>query len=444
MIPPAPVLWTEGLFLRAQHFQQQDAHLADRLAQVLALSHPWPWGLQELVLDGDALALGHLRLEALSLTFPDGCTVSAPRTAPLPPALDLATLNVPGDALLLHACLPLWGVQGSNLGSTPEGQPRRYGCHLLEVPDRFGEAGPAEIALLQPSLMLAPHPVPGTLALPVLRLRRSPEGAWNRDDTYLPPALALGALPALIRLLQHLRELARHKAEHLASLHRERTQSVLAFGVSDVASFWLLHAINRTLPLLTHHLRSPAHGPEEVYRTLVAWAGELQTFSSEGGAWELPPYDHQDLTGTFQDLGARIRSLLGTLVSHRCHRLPLQPVREGFLGTRLPADLARQADLYLSVRGDALSAAQAEQLPVRIKVGSPEDVERLLLSALPGIRLLPVPVPPAVLPVRIGNHYFALERQGTAYERMGAEGSLWLHLPASLPDLHLELLAILP
>ena len=52
------VVWQEGMFLRAQHFQQQDRHTAHLLQARAAPLRPHPWGLTELSLDRDLLASG--------------------------------------------------------------------------------------------------------------------------------------------------------------------------------------------------------------------------------------------------------------------------------------------------------------------------------------------------------------------------------------------------
>ena len=66
------VLWGEGLFLRPQHFQQQDQYHEARLHEIAGALHPYAWGVGSLKLDHDALANDTLRLSELSLIFQDG------------------------------------------------------------------------------------------------------------------------------------------------------------------------------------------------------------------------------------------------------------------------------------------------------------------------------------------------------------------------------------
>ena len=54
------VLWSEGLFLRPQHFQQQDRATEALLRGVLQASHLQPWGFRTLSLDAALLGMSEL------------------------------------------------------------------------------------------------------------------------------------------------------------------------------------------------------------------------------------------------------------------------------------------------------------------------------------------------------------------------------------------------
>ena len=68
------VIWQEGMFLRAQHFQQQDRWLEMLVRTRAAWLRPYPWGLVEMAIDRgrhlifDDLLQGHVHLS--QLTFP--------------------------------------------------------------------------------------------------------------------------------------------------------------------------------------------------------------------------------------------------------------------------------------------------------------------------------------------------------------------------------------
>jgi type VI secretion system secreted protein VgrG len=78
-------------------------------------------------------------------------------------------------------------------------------------------------------------------------------------------------------------------------------------------------------------------------------------------------------------------------------------------------------------------------VPLRFKVGAPDDVEKFVLSAMPGVRLSHAPQVPAALPVRPDTYYFTLESKGQMYERMMQAQSISIYVPSGIRELRLEL-----
>jgi type VI secretion system protein ImpJ len=443
------VLWGEGVFLRPQHFQQQERFLEARIAQGLAAAHAHAWGVREARLDPEALAAGSLSFEQLSLVFQDGTPFDAPREEPLPLPRNLGDLPGLGPEPMVYACLPLLNDSGGNSreAGTDAGRPVRFHLERTPLPDLHTDALEADVTVLRANVrtLLAEEGRDGHCALPVARLRQNPSGAWCADGAYLPPALALQGAPPLLGMLRALLDRLQAKSRALAGSHRERSRTVAEYGTADVASFWLLHSVNRSFPLLSHLLAFPQAHPEDLYQALAQLAAELLTFSTSWGLEDLPAYRHEDLAGTFHRLETLIRELLDTVISTRFTLIPLREVRPSFHIGHLESDrLGADCDFYLSVCADRPAAEVIETVPPRFKVGSPDDVDRILNSALPGVRLAHVTRTPAAVPVRIGNHYFALEPQGPIYERMLKARSICIYVPQGLPPMDFELVAVFP
>lgn len=443
------ILWGEGLFLRPQHFQQQDRFLEAGLARALAQGQGYPWGAAAARLDGAALAEGLLGCEELQVLFQDGTFYDAPGEEPLPRPRRLADLPGGGDERVVWACLPVLDGAGGNAAEPDRdgGRPARFLLDRIQVPDLHTEAPEAELTVLRANVRLRVdgEDRDGHHAVPVARLRRSGADAWAPDPAYVPPVLAVRAAPPLLAQLRELHGLLLARRRALAGSRRERAGTVAEYGAGDVASFWLLHTVSRCLPALAHLLDAPRVHPEAAYRLLAQLAGELTTFSTALGPEDVPAYRHGDLTGTFQRLGALVRELLDTVIPVRCLVLPLHQERPSFHAVRLEGDrLGPGCGLYLAVTCDRPAAEILEAVPRKLKVGSPEDVEQLLHSALPGVRLAHAARTPAAVPVRVGSHYFALEPQGSIFERMLAARSVCVYAPRALPPMTFDLIAVLP
>jgi len=49
------VAWTEGMFLRPQHFQQSDKYISNVIKQVCSGNLADPWGIIDISIDNDLL-----------------------------------------------------------------------------------------------------------------------------------------------------------------------------------------------------------------------------------------------------------------------------------------------------------------------------------------------------------------------------------------------------
>src|ERR1700736_4572332 len=83
------VVWSEGLFLRPQHFQQQERYLERYVETRCQALRGHSWGLTELELERDLLAIGKLGLRRAAGVFPDGTPFRMPDDHPLPPPLEV-------------------------------------------------------------------------------------------------------------------------------------------------------------------------------------------------------------------------------------------------------------------------------------------------------------------------------------------------------------------
>ncbi len=54
------IVWSEGLFLRPQHFQQQERYLERYVEGRAGPLRAWSWGFSELEIERDLLAVGKL------------------------------------------------------------------------------------------------------------------------------------------------------------------------------------------------------------------------------------------------------------------------------------------------------------------------------------------------------------------------------------------------
>lgn len=440
------VLWGEGLFLRPQHFQQQDLYHERRLHDSVSAVHPYAWGIGKLQVDRDALASNGLRLLELSLRFQDGELYDAPGADELPDAIDLHHLLQSQQSVTYYAALPAFKPFGGNFSQPGQAkEAARFTQANRDTSDLYTHAAQAELAYLTKKLRLVSEfePRDSYTHLPLLRLRRAAAGGFEMDPAFVPPSLSVAAAPPLFLQLRRLLDALQAKVSALYGHHREPSRNVIEFRSGDMSSFWLLHTASSAFASLTHHYHHPGLHPERLYEALLGVAGGLMTFSKSWTLADLPPYQHNDPGPSFEKLHQIIRELVDTVISSKYFAIALNQVRPSYYSGMLDSGkIDVKTAFYVAVSANMPLVELVDVVPLRFKVGAPDDVEKFVLSALPGVRLQHAPQVPAAVPVRPDTCYFSVEAKGQMYERMLQAKSISIYVPSGMQELKLELVAV--
>ncbi|RKP50981.1 type VI secretion system baseplate subunit TssK [Trinickia fusca] len=442
----AKLLWGEGLFLRPQHFQQQDAYHEARLFESIRSIQPFNWGVRSVRFDTDALSNNQLRVTELSLIFPDGTLYAAPQADELPETQSLDTLPEGVGEFVFYVALHPLRETGTNYSSDPgEHFTSRYASRQVPVADQFTDAAVADLTFLKTRVKLVGHNEPRAqlVTVPVARVRRTATSGFELDETFVPPSLSIDASPVLSLRLRQLIDALQAKVSALYGFHREPTKNIIEFRSGDIASFWLLHTANAAVASLVHLHQYPSLHPERLFHELLRLAGQLMTFSKRYALTDLPVYRHEDPGPVFAQLDTIVRDLLETVISTRYFAIALDEVRPSFHVGRLDSGkIDEKTTFFIAVSADMPPVELVDAVPARFKVGAPDDVDKLVLSAMPGVRLTYTPQVPPAVPVRPGACYFALETRGALYDRMLQAQSAMIYAPSGINELKLELIAV--
>lgn len=442
----AKILWGEGLFLRPQHFQRQDNYHEARLAETARALHPYAWGMRSLKFDAAALANGMLHATELSAVFPDGELYLAPHDDELPLPVSLNSLDGATEAVFYLALHPLKAIGGNCAPPQEEaGFDTRYTRRNNPSPDLYTNASTAELTYLHKNVRLLSEfeSRDQFLTIPVARVRRTASSGYELDTGFIPPSLSVQASTALHEQLRRLLDALQAKVSTLYGLHREPSKNIIEFRSGDVASFWLLHTANEAHAALSHLFHHPQLHPERLYQELLRLTGALMTFSKEYTLADLPVYRHDTPGIAFGQLDGILRDLLDTVISTRYFSIVLDEVRPSFHTGRLDSGkVDDKTTFYLAVSSSAPASELAETVPLRFKVGAPDDVDKLVLSAMPGVQLAYTPQVPAAIPVKPGACYFALQARGPLYDRMLQAQSIAIYAPSGIAELKLDLIAV--
>jgi type VI secretion system protein ImpJ len=434
------VVWQEGMFLRAQHFQQQDRYFESLLRARTAALRPHPWGLVEMAIDRDLLATGRFALTAARGVFEDGTPFAIPGETDHPPPLDLpeSTRNA---VVYLAAPVRQPGAVEIAGSDTSEG---RYGLHDFEAFDTHSaspQPAPLQVGRLRLRYLLETAERAGYLCIGLARIVEvAADRRASLDDRWIPPALVCAAAVPLAGLISELAGMLNQRGEALAA----RLTAPGARGVAEVADFLLLQSINRWQKLLAHWADAGNLHPEDLYAACVQMAGEFATFTEPTRRPNnYPAYRHEDLQRSFAPVVADLRRSLSAVLEQTAIPIPLQERRYGVrVGPILDRSILRAASFVLIVQADVPTETLRRLFPGQVKIGAVEHIRDLVNVAIPGIAVRPLPVAPRQIPFYAGASYFELDRNSPHWQQMQASGGFAIHLSGDFPNLQLELWAI--
>ncbi len=430
------VIWSEGLFLRPQHLQQQDRYFDYQIRRRIQLLEPYGWGFQVLELDENLLQLGKVALTRAEGILPDGTLFRLPVDVAKPL---VCAQEVAEDSIL---CLAVPAViQGSQEShdDSDERHSARYATAIREVADSHGLRGQAvavTTAVLRARLAALDTLTEKDVALPLCRiLERKPDGALILDRDFCPPRLALDHDSRLLTLGREVLSLIQTRARGLV----ERLTGA-GGNISSVADLLLLQALNRYVAMLDLQLGQPQLHPYSLFRTFTELAGELAALCRDTRlAEKVIPYDHTNPANGFLALYADLRSMLTRVFEQAATRLPVHPRKFGLTVIPLPDmnDL-RTNDLILALKADVPAEQLARLVPTRVKVGSIGKIRDIVNLQLPGCKLSHLPTAPRQLPYHAGYCYFRLEPQREIWNDVEQSGGFAVHVSGEVAGLVID------
>src|SRR5580658_3270987 len=244
------VIWSEGMFLRAQHFQQYDRYVEKLVRGRVDGVRAHPWGVIDLQLNRDLLAIGKFAVVTCRGILEDGTPFSIPEDADHPPPLELPENT---RDCIVYLILPARQPGGVEATSRAEETVARFGAAEYEASDTIEGAeteAQIQVGKLRLRYALETRERAGYVSLGLVRIVDvRADRSVLLDDKYIAPCLNCAAQQPLAGFLAELRGLLHHRGEALAA----RVAAPGTKGVAEIADFLLLQVVNRYEPLIAHY-----------------------------------------------------------------------------------------------------------------------------------------------------------------------------------------------
>ena len=436
------VIWSEGLFLKPHHLQQQDRYVERYVETRCESLIPYGWGFAEIELEQDFLSIGKLGVRRAAGVFPDGTPFRLPDDGAPPTPLEIGpdVRDTP-----VHLALPLRRAEMVDVDRTTQVDSlARLGVSEVKAADvtsESGEGAQLEVGELRTRLLLATDVTEAYACVPVAHIVECrSDQHLVLDDGFIPTVLHVKTASRLAAFMTELLGLFRHRGDTLGS----RVVATGRGGAAEVADFLMLQLINRYEPLLAHFAETGLLHPEAFYRVCVSVAGELATFTATSKRPPaLSPYQHHCLRASFDPVIEALRDALSAVMEQNAVPIPLELKKYGIRVARVPdPTLYDSAVFVLAAQADLPAEELRRKLPAQLRMGPAEEIANLVRLALPGVTVSPLPAAPRQLPFHAGSVYFELDQSGETWDKLKTSGGLAMHLAGEFPALELEFWAI--
>jgi type VI secretion system protein ImpJ len=443
------VVWYEGMNLDPHHFQQWDRHFRYLLDFRIGSIGRHDWGLVEVEIDRDALLNAHFNLLRCKGVTQDGLAFSIPDEDTAPNSRSFQEVfPATENELSVFLVVPVEEERGSNctLAGGGPGRETRYRMDTLSITDDNSGADERQIGVGRVNFQIrfGTEPREDLSTIKIADIQRAPDGSFKLSDNFIPTCLNLGGSENLVTIVRSLLELMIAKSASLSSARDFKGRAELT--ARDISMFWAWQTLNMQIPVINHYFSIVNSHPEGLYISLLALAGQLSTFTPELNIEprSLPMYDHGNLTGCFHQLQAKIRQMLdGIVPTANFITIPLEQESESLLkGHVSNAQLFQDAKFFLKVSSDQPERRIIDEVPVNLRVASPDTINAVLSSFQTALPLKHTSVPPTVLPMQQGTLYFRLEPSGPFWDAICQSGSLSIFIPKELREIRIELVAV--
>jgi type VI secretion system protein ImpJ len=435
------VVWSEGMFLRHHHFQQQDRYSERMIKSCLDMLMSYPFGFSRLTLDQQHLALGRVAINECMGIFPDG-TLFDTNIDCEPPSL----LEVAADLhnSKIYLAVPLRGVDSVETAMAGAAGLARYVAKETQVRDTTSdeqEAVPINVGRLHLRLLTDKDDLSQFAVLPIAKvIEKRADGSIILDAKFIPPCLDTHVSPVITGFMQELQGLLYNRGEDLAG----RVAKPDANGQSSMLDFLLLQLVNRYETFLKHLSKLKNLHPERFYEELLKLLGELSTVTSaEKRITDDYTYNQDDLAASFTPVMDGLRQALSVVLEQTAVPLALQTAKQGIRVAMLKDKmLLNNAKFVLAVKADMSNDNLRSRFPAQIKIGPLEKIRGLINVQIPGIALEAMAVAPPEMPYHAGFTYFELEAKGPFWKYMQDSAGFAFHLSGDFPGLELEFWAV--
>ena len=438
---PGRVVWKEGLFIRPQHFQQNDRHFTQELQNRTRQTGVNNWGFFGIDIDKNYLQSGKVVLNHASGIMPDG-TLFGIDSKEYALSRDI-TEEHSGKALFLALPLTMHLSDEVRTHEEQESVTRLVAQTRRSVPNsNVGETSEADIltARYDFRLLFEEELSEGYITMKLCEIGDvSAGGVVSLEESFLPTYRHLDAAAGLVAKINAVVSALQFRSQKLAE-----KLSDASVQTSELGDYLMMQLLNRTQSRLHYFLTQEKVHPGDMFLELASLAGELAIYmKKEKRLLEQFTYDHAAQGESFEKLLEELHSMLTMVLEQKSSALAIQKQKYGIYTARLgEKEAAKSASFILAVKADLAEEQLKKLLLANLKIGTVETIRDLVNYHLAGFRLKPLATAPRQIPYKVNYLYFKIDLKAEERENLARSGTFALHLAGEIPDIEYIIWAI--
>ncbi|WP_241819093.1 type VI secretion system baseplate subunit TssK [Enterovibrio norvegicus] len=430
------VVWSEGMFLNPQHFQQQERYLEHFAKSYCGQIAPGSFGLSELEFDASMPKIGKVGVKKAKGIFPDGTPFEM--TQGLVLDIPKGTLNK-----RVYLAVPVYRAGVVDIGQ---------GQHMRNMPLEFqaydtsrdhSEAVPLDVAQLNVVLKLEGEDLQDYTLLPVAFVsEHKSEGEVLLNKAFVPACLSFNVSDYLKDCVSEIYAQMQYRAQTIS--HRLQVDSGSKSYQALMRDYLWLQTLGGWLPKIRHWLETGSLTAEALYLECIAMTGQMQGLEGRMPE-EFPIWNPNAMYDNFCIAFGELQVLLREVQLDNVTTLPWDSSL--FVSRRLLRTIVKDRALFnngrfiVVVSSDSLGAVElGEQFSMAAKMAGNSNIADLVRNALSGVELRYLPVAPTELKSRSNAAYFEVNIQSDLWQSLVKKDEpIALHIDERVGNVNVEL-----
>ncbi|SON52170.1 type VI secretion system baseplate subunit TssK [Vibrio tapetis] len=428
------VVWSEGMFLSPQHFQQQERYVESFTREFAGQMVPQCFGLTLLDLDRSMLNIGKVAVRRAKGIFPDGTPFEINQSLIL--EIDKNT-----HSKKVYLALPVTRPGAVDVGEDQRLRHASIEHSVFDTSREHSDPVPLELAELNIELKLEGEELQDYTLIAIADVsEHKSEGAVILNQAFVPQSLHFGVSNYLKDCVADVYAQVQYRARAIST--RLQAEDGSKSYQALMRDYLWLQALGAWMPKLQQWNEDSTFLTKQLYLECLSMAGQMQGLEGKMPK-SFATWNQHDLYGVFSAVFSELLVLLREVQIDNVTSLVWDT--QLFVSRRLLRTLVQDRSVYnqgrfILVATSPIGASRlSEEFPKATKLAGNSDIAALVRNALSGVALRNLPYAPSELKSKHDAAYFEVDTKSDLWQRLVKKDEpIALHIDERIEDVHVE------